>query len=85
MGNVLPIPSEQAQRALDKLAGQFLSHPAVSLIDMGFDPQTSPDDQSPGLVLRVHLRPGARLEGLNLPTQVDGIPVRTIMANYHLE
>ena len=66
-----------ARQARDKLAAQILSHPNVSLIDIGQDP----DNISGPLVLRVHVRQND-LSGLNIPQEVDGIPVRVIRGDY---
>jgi hypothetical protein len=79
------IPSLQARQALDKLTARYLQYPAVSLIDLGYDPQAAPGEHHPQLVLRIHLRPGTHLENLDIPEQVDGIPVRILSGDYHLE
>ena len=71
---------EQARRARDQLAARFLSHPDVTLIDIGLDPQ----HRSSIPVLRVHVR----RTDTSLPTTLDdieGIPVRIIYGNYHLQ
>ncbi len=75
-------PSEAAYRALDRLTSRFLGNPAISLIDLGIDPQAGPGAPP---ALRVYVRPGASIEVLGLPDQVDGIPVRILSGDYHLE
>ena len=45
---------ERAQTARQKLANQFLDHPEVSLIDIGYDSESR--DRKEQIVLRVHLR-----------------------------
>ncbi len=73
---------EKARRALIKLEHQFLSHPAISLMDIGYDPE---DEGSQRLVLRIHLRQPPAGLALDLPSEIDGIPVRLIRGDYHLE
>lgn len=71
---------ERARRGRDQLASRYLSHPDVSLIDIGLDPQ----HHSSMPVLRIHVR---RADPA-LPAVVDdveGIPVRIIYGNYQLQ
>lgn len=75
---------EKALRARQKLEEKYLFHPQVSLIDIGTDPQAGAADADRP-VLRVHLRPPADKEVIDLPDQIDGIPVRLIFADYKLE
>ena len=74
--------------AKDRLASQLLANPAVSLIDIGTDlaqdPPPAPGDPR-RLVLRVHLRNAAARQTVPVPAEIDGIPVRTIVADYQLE
>ncbi len=77
--------TESARKALDKLVQQYLRHPAVSLIDMGEDPEHWRGEPSSTIVLRLHVRPGADLDAMHIPAEIDGIPVRIITADYHLE
>ena len=74
---------QRAQAARKKLADQFLEHPEVSLIDIGLDPE-SPDSAKP-IVLRIHLRQTAAQEKLQIPAEIDGIPVRVLRADFRLE
>ena len=74
---------KRARRARDQLSDQFLHHPGVSLIDIGQDPEHGQADDR--LVLRIHLRQALTREMIDLPTEIDGIPVRVIMADYRLE
>ena len=67
----------EARQARDKLAAQILSHPNVSMIDIGEDP----DDVIKTPVLRVHVR-SSDMSGLDIPNDVDGIPVRVIRGDY---
>ena len=66
-----------ARQARDKLAAQILSHPNVSMIDIGEDP----DGVISTPVLRVHVR-SSDVSGLDIPNDVDGIPVRVIRGDY---
>lgn len=73
----------RAYQARDKLVDQFLDHPEVSLIDLGYD--LASDRATGQIVLRVHLRRPATRQALGLPEQIDGIPVRVVAGDYRLE
>ena len=78
----------RARRARDKLADQFLTHPAVSLIDIGYDLDPESGAPTGQIVLRVHVRRSSAAQALALvpcPAEVDGIPVRVVAADYRLE
>jgi hypothetical protein len=71
---------ERARRARDQLAKQYLSHPDVTLIDIGLDPQ----QRSSMPVLRIHVR----RTDTSLPAMIDDvedIPVRIIYGKYRLQ
>ena len=70
----------KARQARDQLAGQLLSHPSVSLIDIGLDPQGMSDTP----VLRVHIRQDDTLAP-NIPQDISGIAVRVIHGDYTLQ
>ena len=70
----------RARRARQQLVAQFMHHPAIRLIDIGLDPQKASDTP----VLRVHIDRG-QLAPSELPNAVDGIPVRAIEGDYHVE
>jgi hypothetical protein len=79
---------ERARRALDKLVDQFLDHPDVSLIDVGYAPAEQ-GESSEEVVLRIHVgerwlkaRPEERVV---FPERVEGIPVVVIPGDYRLE
>lgn len=74
---------EQARRARDVIADQLLAHPDVSLIDIGYDPEST--SSPPGLAVRVFVRQPVSLQALGIPTEVDGIPVRVLAGEFHLE
>jgi hypothetical protein len=74
---------ERAQTARQKLANQFLDHPEVSLIDIGYDSESR--DRKEQIVLRVHLRQTAAQEKLQIPAEINGIPVRVLHADFRLE
>jgi hypothetical protein len=67
----------RARQARDQLAAQILTHPAISLIDIGLDPQGLHDTP----VVRVHIRPSASAAP-PVPNEIDGIPVRVIHGDY---
>ncbi len=67
----------RARPARDKLAAQVLFHPNVSMVDIGEDP----DGVISAPVLRVHVR-SSDMSGLDIPNDVDGIPVRIIRGDY---
>jgi len=70
----------RARQARDQLAAQILTHPAISLIDIGLDPQGVYDTP----VLRVHTRQSASAAPPILD-QINGIPVRVIHGDYSLQ
>lgn len=75
-----------ARRARDKLVDQFLDHPDVSLIDIGYDPDAEGGGHAEHIVLRVHVRRPLTREEVGLPAQIDGIPVRVmVVGDYRLE
>lgn len=75
----------RARRARDKLVDQFLDHPGVSLIDIGYDLDPEVGEATDRIVLRVHVGRSLTREMLGLPTEIDGIPVRVVVADYRLE
>jgi hypothetical protein len=75
----------RARRARDKLVDQFLDHPDVSLIDIGYDPDREGGGNAERIVLRVHVRRPLTSEEVGLPAQLDGIPVRVLVGDYRLE
>ena len=67
----------KARAARDKLAPQVMGHPDVSGVDIGLDPT----GVSATPVLRVHVKQDSGTD-LNLPQEVDGIPVHMIRGDY---
>ena len=76
---------DKARRARDKLADQFLDHPEVSLIDIGYEVNAQGQKISDHLVLRIHVRLPSTGEMLNLPAEIDSIPIQVVVADYRLE
>jgi hypothetical protein len=77
----------RVRRAQEKLMNQFLNHPDVSLIDVGYAPE---GEQVRGqVVLRIHVRDrwvqARSEERVTFPTQVDDIPVIVMRGDYQLE
>lgn len=75
----------QARRARELLIRDFFDHPDVSLIELGFDEDPGLGEPADQIVLRVHLHPRASARTIDLPSEVDGIPVRVIESDYYLE
>lgn len=70
----------KARQARDKLANRFLSHPEVTLVDLGYEGEKGqPSEQ---LVLRVHVRQTVDKQVLGLPDEVNGFPVRVVVGEY---
>ena len=73
---------DRARQALERLVQLLVDQPAVSLIDLGLDPESP---QGKGLALRVHLRQPSAKKDLPIPTEIDGIPVRVLTGDYRIE
>lgn len=68
-------------KALEKLSSEFLRHPDVSLIDIGFRNQGG--RLTDEVVLRIHVRrPISTDDNGPFPKDVDGIPVIVMSADY---
>jgi hypothetical protein len=86
MSQIGPEFLDRARRARDKLGAQFLGHPDVRLIDIGHDPDEAENNKvTKRIVLRVHVKQPLSKEKLGLPPEIDGIPVRVVVADYRLE
>lgn len=77
----------KARRARDKLVDQFLNHPDVSLIDIGYAPKSGEETRE--IALRIHVRErwikARPEERIAFPKQVDSIPVIVMLGDYELE
>ncbi|MCB0090311.1 MAG: hypothetical protein KDE54_20550 [Caldilineaceae bacterium] len=77
----------KARRAREQLAAQYLSHPDVTLIDIGYVPDRATGTQK--VALRIHVRDSwlkAKPENrVSFPYRVDGIPVAVIGGEYKTE
>jgi hypothetical protein len=69
-----------ARAARDRLEASIVQDPNVRMISIGIDPQ----HQSDLPVLIVHARDSSALSSV-VPKHIDGIPVRVIDGDYHLE
>jgi hypothetical protein len=68
-------------KALEKLSNEFLHHPDVSLIDIGFRNQGGLLTDE--VVLRIHVRrPISTNDNGPFPKAVDDIPVIVMFADY---
>ncbi|HIK57040.1 MAG TPA: hypothetical protein IGS37_17985 [Synechococcales cyanobacterium M55_K2018_004] len=77
----------RARRARDQLVAQFLDHPDVSFIDIGYVPGETPNDQN--RVLRIHVRDrwmqSNPEDRISFPAAVEGIRVVVISGDYQPE
>lgn len=69
----------KARRARDRLIARFSAHPAVTNIDIGLlDPPEA------GVIgVRIHVR--GTPDDLNVPEEIDGVPVGMIQGDYRLQ
>jgi hypothetical protein len=74
---------QRANQAREKLSLQLSGQPEVSLVDLGLNPNDPAGSEE--IFLRVHLRHAAEIHRLDLPLEVDGLPVIVIIADYRLE
>jgi hypothetical protein len=77
----------KARRARDKLEKQYIFHPDVSLIDIGYAPDQS-DENEETIALRIHVKErwmqAGPEERIDFPTTMDGIPVVVVPGDYEL-
>lgn len=81
MGSRGSADGPEVRRARETLADRYLEDPDVRLIDVG----SEPGEGKERTVLRVHVRDAAARSRLGLPENVDGIPVRVVVADYRCE
>ena len=77
---------QQARRVRDWLAERYLHLPGVTLIDIGYTGSANDNrgaDRFP--VIRIHVTDKATLQSLDLPKEVEGIPIQVMIADYKLE
>ena len=67
--------------AAASLARRFAGRPGVTGIDIGIDPAYGKANPDSPVVLRIHVARGA-VGPLDLPAEVDGIPVRVVTGDY---
>lgn len=75
----------KAYQARDKLEAQLLHQPEISLIDLGYNLGLREGESREEIVLRIHLRQPVNRQSLDLPEEVDGIPVRLVSGDYRPE
>jgi hypothetical protein len=80
---------KKARLARDKLVERFINDLDVSLIDIGFSPNSDAGEKKDEIVIRIHmrehwfnLRPEERI---NIPDEIDGIRVVVMRGDYHLD
>jgi hypothetical protein len=75
------------ERARDKLVSQYIYHPDVTLIDIGFPLEDNRETKES--VLRIHVKDrwmkSSSVQRTAFPKEVDGIPVIVILGDYKLE
>ena len=79
-------PSQaQIDAALEVLVNKYLRHPQVSLIDYGLSGLGAGLETSTASrpSLRIHVR--TKVRASDFPTEVHGIPVSLVRADYRLE
>ena len=76
----------KARRARDQVVDQYLSHPDVSLIDIGY--VQDPDTGAQKIAVRIHVHERwlkAKPENrVTFPYRVEGIPVVVIRGEYRV-
>ena len=70
----------KARAARDSLEAAIIHDANVRMISIGLDPE----QQSDLPVLLVHVRDSNALSS-TIPTQMDGIPVRVVYGDFHVE
>jgi hypothetical protein len=81
-----PPSSDALVRVRDEVERRVGSDPAVSLIDVGVDPEHESDTTR--LAVRIHVRSNdalARLRAEQIPGSIDGVPVVLMVGDYRLE
>jgi hypothetical protein len=73
----------QAIQVRDELAHRYLHLSGVSLIDIGFDPDSQGPSRTP--VVRVHVKDEATRMALDIPKAAGDIPIQVIVSNFKLE
>jgi hypothetical protein len=74
---------ETARKAQNKLVQQYLIHPDVTMIDIGY---LDAADNTEQIALRIHVRgqwfDSPPEQRITFPDQVDGIPVAVVRGEY---
>ena len=77
----------RARRARDQLEEQYMHHPDVTLIDIGYAPDRAEGHEE--IALRIHVRylwmEADPSERVAFPTEVDGIPVVVVPQEFRLD
>jgi len=70
----------KARAVRDSLLNEVSQHPEFEMIDIGSDPLK----KAPAPVVRVHIKSGVQAT-IRLPHEIQGIPIRVLRSNIHLE
>ena len=77
----------KARRARDKLEKRYIYHPDVSLIDIGYAPDQSDEDEET-IALRIHVKErwlqADPEERIDFPAVYDGIPIVVMPGDHDL-
>jgi hypothetical protein len=74
---------DKIRAAHEQLVAQFLHHPDVSLIDIGYESENQA--QSQPIALLIHVRRPEATQTLGAPDNINGIPVRIMVEDFRLE
>ncbi len=78
---------DRARQARDQLADQFIDHPDVSLIDIGYAPGREQTEDA--IALRIHVRENwvqaDPAERVTFPSEIDNIPIIIMSGDYQPE
>ena len=74
---------ERVKRVRERLSEQYRQDPSISLIDIGSELPEGGGRRR--LMIRVHLRTAANRAKLDLPPEIEGVPIRVIRGDYRLE
>ncbi len=70
----------KARAVRDALLERVSQNPDFEMIDIGSDPLK----KAPAPVVRVHIKSGTQTT-IGLPREIQGIPIRVLRSNIHLE
>lgn len=78
-------PETHPRRALEELRRRVAGRDGITGTDLSYDPALGPPGEPAAMVLRVHVARGASVQALDLPREIDGVPVRVVVGEYGME